>query len=221
MTNNPTTPVCVECGKEKATFGPDGVGFSPTTDICHCQPKEEAKAKCCDKQFVWSGGEGTSHYCCNVHCCVPVQPKEEAKGERCEKCGLRLVYGDARNAFKPASYCNGACAPTNPKKEDWEAHKWEGDFRRLYRKWDLPMIPNGTVDHSSKYIEFISRLLAEARREGVKDATDKLWHALLFGSSCHQVKIEGASSYPCVCCAASVKAVGEAIDRVKPESRKE
>lgn len=35
--------------------------------------------KCCDKEFVWLGGEGTSHYCCNVHCCVP-QPTQE-----CEK----------------------------------------------------------------------------------------------------------------------------------------
>lgn len=34
-------------------------------------PKPTKPERCCDKAFVWSGGEGTSHMCCNVHCCVP------------------------------------------------------------------------------------------------------------------------------------------------------
>lgn len=31
--------------------------------------------KCCDKQFVYTGGEGTSHYCCPDHCCPPPASK--------------------------------------------------------------------------------------------------------------------------------------------------
>lgn len=44
-----------------------------------CSPIDKelggGEGKCCDKQFVWSGDEGTSHHCCNVHCCKPSESK--------------------------------------------------------------------------------------------------------------------------------------------------
>ena len=190
--------------------------MNPTTPVCSCGKP------ICDRlealKYPRDMDENDRHhveYFCHGH-----QPKEEVKGERCghESCegGEHVHYRDD-GSVEEREPCPSS---TNPKKEDWE-EEFDKEF---------PLKSDKTVYHGfnqltpKKLKSFISRLLAEARREGVKDATDKLWHALLFGSSCHQVKIEGASSYPCVCCAASVKAVGEAIDlldRVKPESRKE
>lgn len=46
--------------------------------------------KCCDKQFVYSGGEGTSHYCCPDHCCQPTPKCERPRCEKCKNCGKNI-----------------------------------------------------------------------------------------------------------------------------------
>ena len=166
--NNPTTPVCVECGKEKCPFKEhDAICFQK--DYCHTPP---------------------------------CQPKEEAKGERCEKCGQILP----RSGINIKVTC-GCSLPTNPKKEDWEE---EFDDKFHNEDWSyFQDDPNNIEDNVIAIKSFISLLLAEAdlkaRREQHRLDVEAVENA-------ERLK-EGRSLL--------VQDALSALDRVKPESRKE
>lgn len=89
MTNNPTTPVCVECqGKGWIVKLEDAMGFRPARVHVSCpscsQPKEEAKEDLYEKRCPECPSDKLDAFTpewCKKH--EETAPKEEAKGERC------------------------------------------------------------------------------------------------------------------------------------------
>lgn len=80
--------------------------------------------KCCDKQFVYSGGEGTSHYCCPVHCCQPKE-KEMTTKKLCKICGnLGHKTADCRVFDQPTPKCE---------------HHSKSELRRIHTLKGVPM----------------------------------------------------------------------------------
>lgn len=96
------------------------------------------------------------------------------------------------------------------KEEEWEKVKEE--------LWEMAVVGQTmTVTERADLIGRVYALITQARQEALREAIDRLWYALLFKSSCHQVKIEGASSIPCVCCISAVDKVGKEIDSLLNE----
>ncbi len=184
--NNPTTPVCSTCGKEKCDHI---VGDTCHFTKCHghlsdkppVQPKEEARGD--EKHECYFGENG------NAPCLAAFQPdtpKEEAKapvvcceggyfGETHDCCKEEARGGSVTMTAKEAKagYYDGP----NPKKEDMtlcqydgnelpcEHPAWELEYHKLMSEclYDWDML--GAHGFDDPIVTFISRLLAEARRE--------------------------------------------------------
>ena len=163
-----------------------------------CQPKEEAR-----------GGTGGAGHMSGVHN-IPV-PKEEAKGERCEPSDLKnctICYD--KKCVCQCSVCVTfrLPTPTNPKKEEQELKKaLDEAFKNLPAGVFYGHHSDVAWSIAHALAPFFSRLLAEARREqhGLAVAeVERTKHEL--------VLTNGAQVF---------KACLSALDRVKPESRKE
>ena len=211
------------------------------TLLCHGhQPKEEAKVECkkcgrerCEREKDFDGcvAHEPGAKICHAHDCAP---KEEAKGERCAKCGgstfvydptqkeisggqtfNKLVRCPSCSVPKTCSTCGGniggefaGCScptPTNPKKEDWEE-----EFDKKFKILGLGGLYKVPTRWMTDIKSFLSSLLAEARREQQGEF-----------KRLKEISNRNARMIELMADGYTYDQAFKALDRVKPESRKE
>ena len=209
---NPTTPVCSTCGKEKCEPSIKNPGFGLHFEDCaglsssrFCHGHQPKTCEKCGKEPCRLWMTGCEGYCCKAHRPSSCQPKEEAKGERCE------IFCEIHSP--ETCGCSRPClthTPTNPKSEDWE----EKDLKKALDE-AFKNLPAGVFygHHSDvawsiahALAPLLSRQLAEARREQHRLTCEAVEKAM---SDDHDGSFVPA------------RVVRTALDRVKPESRKE
>lgn len=171
---------CQACG---------GSGYVPDTETTSTTKPCPSCCKACGQEVCTDYGNSPPHH----HGKCPAQPPSEKPV--CGECGKeKCVFWNEPGEHGSCAWpgvCHGGHPDKTEKKRCCDlylepcplhtvppatspAEEWERDFRKLYRKYDMPKFPNGKMDYSSKYVEFIRSLLSQARKEGAREVVNAL-----------------------------------------------
>ncbi len=200
------SPKCDTCGKEECEIHLDLHALPQACRAIFCHGHSEDKCKTCGGWgFVEKHIASCERDGCDGTCRRPCPScKPEDKTEKCE-------FNSTYTAIECGHTRCRERWDSNPTPDARKGEEWEKEFDEVF------LFEDGRVDcYSDPLKAFISRLLAEARRE--QHDMDKLAVKNRKDDGCLPIHEHGKD---CNIWCRNMDAALSALDRVKPESRKE